>query len=78
MSLNGPPLATSASCVSRCDSVAASATVSVGEAAIELLAGIVVGIAAYSETLRYADPKVYQGVKHHIGLAIGGLPYLSR
>ena len=51
---------------------------SVSEATIVLLVGIATGIALYFGILKYADPKVYQGVKHHIGLAVGGLPYLSR
>ena len=52
--------------------------VSVSEVTLVLLVGIVLGVAVYFGLLKYADPKVYQGVKHHIGLVIGGLPYLSR
>ena len=52
--------------------------VSVSESTIVLLAGILFGLAMYFAILKYVDPKVYEGVKHHIGLAIGGLPYLSQ
>jgi len=51
---------------------------SVSEVTIVLLVAVPLGMAVYFGILKYADPKVYQGVKHHIGLVIGGLPYLSR
>ena len=51
---------------------------SVSEVTIVLLVGLPFGMAMYFGILRFADRKAYEGVKHHIGLAIGGLPYLSR
>lgn len=51
---------------------------SVSEVTLVLLLGIVLGMAVYFALLRILDPKVYQGIMHHVGLVIGGLPYLSR
>ena len=52
--------------------------VSVGEATIVLFVAVLSGIAAYFGLLRFLDPKAYHGLRRHIGLAIEGLPYMSR
>ncbi len=52
--------------------------VSVSEVTIVMITGILLGMAVYFALLKVLDPKVYQGVRHHIGLVIEGLPYLSR
>ncbi len=51
---------------------------SVSYVTVALLAGLAFGIAVYFALLSLLDPEVYEGVRHHIGLVIGGLPYLSR